>query len=69
MIRGLLVVSSLLFFYIGYETFKKPTIEKKCQVIYYKMCPICERFQEPINQYGHCSEVCSAIYEDGPYDE
>ena len=69
MFRILLATTAIVFFYIGYETFKKPIIEKKCQLVYYKMCPVCERFQEPIDEYGHCSMICSEIYEEGPYDE
>jgi len=58
-----LVLLSMAMVYITYTIYKNHQKESK-----YKFCPMCNRFEEAIDQYGHCSQICSSITMDGPYE-
>jgi hypothetical protein len=51
-----LVLFTMAIVYLTYTTFK---MDKKEST--YKFCPMCNRFEEAIDQYGHCSQICSSI--------
>jgi hypothetical protein len=50
-------VSLLAIAYIAYNSLKK----KQTNESQYDFCPMCNRFEEAIDQYGHCSKICSMI--------
>jgi hypothetical protein len=57
------VLVTMAIVYFTYNTFKKHQKDSK-----YQFCPMCNRFEEAIDQYGHCSQICCSITMDGPYE-
>ena len=56
--------------YTGYKLFnKKRESNDKNDIRYYIMCPICNRVEEPIDQYGHCSKFCKKIFNENSQNE
>ena len=58
-----LVLLTMAIVYFTYTTFKKHQKDSK-----YQFCPMCNRFEEAIDQYGHCSQICSSIRHYSLYD-
>jgi hypothetical protein len=57
--------------YIGYKSFNR-RIEStdNCDPNrYYIMCPMCNRVEEPIDQYGHCSKFCKRVFNENSQNE
>jgi hypothetical protein len=56
-------VSLLAIAYIAYKSLNTvQQMESK-----YDFCPMCNRFEEAIDEHGHCSKICSAISMNGPF--
>jgi len=68
LIISLLAVSGII--YLGMQTFmNEPHQASPCELRYYIMCPMCNRVEQPIDHYGHCSDLCVSIFNEVANDE
>jgi hypothetical protein len=54
--------------YIVYKSAKPHSAKYVKDPLHLENCPLCNRFEEPVDQYGHCSNLCSALSMGGPYN-
>lgn len=55
--------------YLGFKSFNKKIDINHNEPRSYIMCPMCNRVEEPIDQYGHCSKFCRRIFSESSHND